>query len=185
MKSTRLLILSFVLIVAACSQRGFYTNLDIESRPTPGVDFSDYQTWRFGRADEYPTTGDATLDDPRFRDSVGKHTIAEMEKLGYSYVDKDPNFVMMFHIAVEQKFDEQKMADIYQGYDMAWAQMSSSDYWKEGSLFLFAMDAATGEQIWSSVAQAKLDERSSYDTKRQRFNKVVSMMLEDFPSHAK
>lgn len=175
--------LLLVLLVPACSQRGFYTNLNIEARPVPGVDFSSYKTWKFAHADEYLHTGYPVLDDPKFRNAISDHTIAEMQKLGYKYVDQDPDFVLMVHVVVENKFDEQKMNNITQGFDMAWAQMSDKDYWNEGTLMMFVMDAKTGKQVWSSVAQAHLDDKSNYDTKKKRFMKVISMMLEDFPKH--
>ncbi len=183
-KIARPLLVSFIVLVAACSATDFRNTLQIESRPVSGVDLPSYSTWRFAREDEYPTTGIPILDDPKFRDSVGKHTVEEMQKIGYTHVDKDPDFVLMLHVVVDQKFDEQKMNDIYQGYDMAWAQMSDKDYWKVGSLMLFAMDAKTGKQIWSSVAQARLDERANYDTRLKRFKKVISLMLEDFPKRS-
>ena len=184
----RLIPLSIVLVamvLTSCSQRGFYSSLDIESRQVPGVDFSAYHNWKFAREDEYPRTNIAVLDDPAFRKAVGDHTIAEMQKLGYNRVAENPDFVMMIHVVVEEKFDEQAMNDVYQGFDMAWAQMSSSDYWKEGSLLLFAMDAKTGKQVWSSAAQARIDEQSDTQTKKDRMKKVISMMLEDFPPAVK
>ncbi len=177
----KLSLVALVLLAPACSQRGFYSNLDIEARAVPGIDYSPYKTWRFAREDEYPATGNATLDDPKFRSAVSKSTIDDMDKLGYTKVDRDPDFVLMLHVVTESKFDEQKMADIYKGYDMAWAQMGPNDYWQEGTLIIFAMDAKTGKQVWSSTAKAKLDDQSNFETKKDRFQKVVSMMLEDFP----
>jgi hypothetical protein len=46
---------------------------------------------------------------------------------------------------------------------------------------LFAMDSKTGKQIWSSRAHARLDDNTSASVKEERFKKVISMMLEDFP----
>jgi hypothetical protein len=104
-----------------------------------------------------------------------------MAKMGYTKVDSLPDFVMMIQLMTENKFDEQKMNDIYQGYDMAWSQMSSEDYWKEGTLLLFAMDARTGKQIWVARAQARIDEQSDVSTKKDRFKKTLAMLLQDFP----
>jgi len=47
---------ALVIIVAAlagCSQKGFNTNLTIEPNPTPGVDWTPYKNWSFGRQGEY------------------------------------------------------------------------------------------------------------------------------------
>ncbi len=174
------------VLVTACSQRNFQNTLEIESRIIPGQDFSPYHNWKFARESEYPLTDIPVLDDPAFRNSIGLSMIEDMKKLGYTKVDSLPDFVMMIHVVVENKFDEQKMNDIYQGYDMAWAQMNSDDYWREGQVLLFAMDAKTGKQIWSSRAHARLDkEPAKAETTKSRMKKVLSEMLKDFPPATK
>ena len=82
---------ALVLLVAlvACSQKGFETNLTIETKPVPGVDWSKYSTWKFARQGEYVLTGNEVMDDPGFRKAVNEHTIAEMQKLGYTHVNDD------------------------------------------------------------------------------------------------
>lgn len=172
-----------VAAVAGCSQKGFDTNLTIEPNPVPGVDWTQYKNWSFGRQGEYVMTGLKNLDDPAFRKSVGENTVKQMDALGYQHVDSNPDMLLMFHVLVEEKYDEVKMNPAYQEFDMQWAQSSSEDTWSEGSLFLFAIDAKTGKQIWSSVAKAELDKQSSYETQKNRFNEVVTKMLTDFPKH--
>jgi hypothetical protein len=46
---------------------------------------------------------------------------------------------------------------------------------------LFVIDAKTGSQIWGSKAMAELDKQSDFETKKKRFNQVVTEMLADFP----
>src|SRR5690349_15642699 len=135
-----------IALVAGCSQKGFNTNLTIEPKPVPGVDWSKYKNWSFGRQGEYVQTGIQNLDDPAFRKSVGENTIALMKNLGYEHVDSNPDMLLMFHVVVEQRYDEVKMNPAYQDFDMNWAQASSEDTWQEGSLFLFCVDAKTGSQ---------------------------------------
>jgi uncharacterized protein DUF4136 len=175
----------FVLaLVASCSQKGFNTNLTIEPKPVPGVDWTQYKSWSFGRQGEYVQTGIAELDDPAFRKSVAENTTKLMTGLGYEHVNETPDMLLMFHVVVEQRYDEVKMNPAYQDFDLQWAQASSEDTWQEGSLFLFAIDAKTGKQIWSSSAKAELDKHSTFDTKKTRFNEVVTRMLADFPKHS-
>jgi hypothetical protein len=178
----RIAALMILLVLVACSQKGFH--VDIQPKPVPGVDWSKYSTWSFGRQGEYVLTGNEVLDDASFRKSVGENTIAEMSKLGYKHVDSDPELLLMFHVIVEQRFDEVKLNPAYQEYDMEWAQVSEDDTWQEGSLALFAIDAKTGAQVWGSVARAELDKHSTFDTKKTRFNQVVSQMLADFPKRS-
>ncbi|HET6348512.1 MAG TPA: DUF4136 domain-containing protein [Candidatus Krumholzibacteria bacterium] len=172
-----------VLALVACSQKGFNTNLTIEPKPTPGVDWSKYKTWSFGRQGEYVLTHNDVLDSPNFRKAVGDHTVAEMNNLGYEHVNSNPDMLIMFHVIIEQRFDEVKNNPAYEGFDMQWAHSSEDDTWQEGSLILFAIDAKTGQQIWMSTAKAELDKRSNFETKKRRFNQVVTEMLSDFPKH--
>jgi hypothetical protein len=177
-----LFIATLAALAVSCSQRNFQNTLEIESRTIPGIDFRQYHNWKFAREEEYPLTNIPVLDDPGFRQSIGLSMIEDMNKLGYAKVDSLPDFVMMIHVVVEDKFDQQKMNDIYQGYDMAWAQMNADDYWKEGQLLLFAMDAKTGKQIWSAAAHARLDkEPAKAETTKKRIKSIISSMLEDFP----
>src|SRR5262245_34332923 len=157
-RATALVII--IALVAGCSQRGFNTNLSIEPNPTPGVEWTPYQNWMFGRQGEYVPTGLPDLDEPEFRKSVGDNTIKLMNDLGYTHVTEHPDMLIMFHVLVEEKYDEVKMNPAYQEFDMQWAQSSSEDTWQEGSLFIFAIDPKTGKQVWSSHAQAELDKQA-------------------------
>jgi len=181
-----LLIAMAAVLVASCSQRNFQNTLEIESQVIPGLDFGPYHKWNWARASEYPLTNIAVLDDPAFRKKVGASMIDDMNTLGYTKVDSLPDFVMMIHVVVSNEYDKQKMQDIYQGYDMAWAQMNANDYWKEGQMLLFAMDAKTGKQIWSSKAHARLDQQQNKAaTTEKRMKKIIHDMLQDFPKAKK
>lgn len=173
--------LTLVALLLACSQKGFNTNLSVEAKPVPGVDWSKYSTWSFGRQGEYVLTQNEVLDDPHFRKAVSDHTISEMKNLGYTHVNGDPDMLLMFHVIIEDRYDEVKSNPAYADYDMEWATYSEDDMWKEGSLMLFALDAKTGSQIWGSTAVAELDKESSFGTKKDRFREVVSKMLAEFP----
>jgi hypothetical protein len=178
--------LLLVLALAACSQKGFDTNLTVEPRPVPGVDWTQYSSWKFGRQGEYVATGHQILDDPAFRKSVGDHTISEMSKLGYSHVnDESATMLLMFHVMVEERFDDVKLNPAYSEFDMAWANVSEDDTWREGTLALLAIDAKTGKQIWGSKAVAELDKEPNMETAKQRFKEVVTKMLADFPAKSK
>jgi hypothetical protein len=180
MKRKALWLVVVFAALAACSQKSLEDNVNIAAGPAPDVDFSQYRTWKFGR-DSYPATGIEHMDSPQFRTQAAKHFTDEMTKLGYASVAENPDFVMLLHVASEQQFDEQKMDDIYQGYDMAWAQVGKDDVWNEGTLIIFAADAKTGRQLWSSTAQGKLQDYVGFDDRLSRFNQVVSMMLAQFP----
>ena len=173
--------LILILALVACSQKSFSTNLHVDPKPVPGVDWSQYKTWSFARQGEYVLTGLPTLDQPEFRKAVSDHAIKEMEKIGYQHVNESPDMLLMFHVLVEARYDEAKLNPAYKDFDMQWAQESKDDTWNEGTLMMFALDAKTGSQIWSSTAQAELAKESNYETKKQRFNQVVTELIKDFP----
>jgi len=170
------------ILFLACSQKGFDSNVQVTPQPVPDADFSSYTTWDFGRLGEYPETGVEHIDTPQFRQGVAKHFGDEMTKHGYRRTAENPDLIMLLHVAAEQKFDEQKMDDLYKGYDLAWAQIGKDDVWHEGTIVVFAMDGKTGKQVWSSTAQARLQEYVGFQDRLDRFNKVVTKMLADLPA---
>jgi uncharacterized protein DUF4136 len=170
------------VLLLACSQKGFDNQVQITPQPVPDVNFSAYQTWDFGRLGEYPATGIEHIDEPQFRQGVAKHFADEMTKHGYTRATENPDLIMLLHVAAESKFDEQKMDDVYKGYDLAWAQIGKDDVWNEGTMVIFAMEGKTGKQVWSSTAQARLQDYVGFQDRLDRFNKVVTKMLADLPA---
>lgn len=181
MKRLAALFLLAVVALVACSQKGFDSNVQVTPQPVPDASFASYKTWDLGREGAYPDTGIEHMDEPQFRAAAGQHFSAEMKKLGYTETDTNPDLVFLLHVATEVEFDKQKMDDIYKGYDMAYTQIDKDDVWNEGTLIIFAMDGKTGKQVWSSTAQAKLQDYVGYQDRLDRFNKIVTMMLADFP----
>jgi hypothetical protein len=173
--------LVIILALVACSQKGFDTNLTIDAKPVPGTDFSKYKTWSFGRQGEYVVTGNETLDDPTFRKAVGDNAIKNMQNLGYEHVNGSPDLLLMFQVIIEQRYDEVKNNPAYAGFDMQWANQSSEDVWQEGTLMIFVIDAKTSQQVWGATANAEIDKQSNFETKKRRFNEVVTKMLASFP----
>lgn len=182
MKKLAAILLLVTAVSVACSQKGFNSNVHITPQPVAGADFSKYRTWAFP-GNGYHAAGVEHVDTPQFREAAAKHFAEEMTKMGYTNSSDSPDLTILIHVSSEQKFDEQKMDDIYKGYDMAWAQMGEDDQWQEGTIVMFAMDAKTGQQMWSSTCHAKLQEYVGYQDRLDRFNKVITMMLADFPSH--
>jgi hypothetical protein len=108
-----------------------------------------------------------------------------MQNLGYTHVNGDPDMLIMFHIMVEDRYDDVKMNPAYADFDMQWATVSEDDTWREGTLMMFAIDAKTGSQIWGSTAVAELAKQPDFDTAKTRFRNVVTEMLTDFPKRPK
>src|SRR4030095_9588214 len=82
-------------LVAGCSEKGFNTNLTIEPKPVPGVDWSKYKNWSFGRQGEYVLTGIHDLDEQGVLKSVGENTTKLMNDLGYEHVNENPDMLLM------------------------------------------------------------------------------------------
>lgn len=183
MKKLAVLLLLVVAVSVACSQKGFNASVDITPQPVAGVDFTKYRTWVIP-SNGYHAAGVEHVDSPQFREAAARHFAAEMTKLGYTNSADSADLTILVHVSSEDKFDEQKMDDIYKGYDMAWTQMGDDDQWEEGTIVLFAMDSKTGQQLWSSKCVARMQEYVGYQDRLDRFNRVVTLMLEDFPSNA-
>lgn len=173
--------LTVALCLLGCSQKGFKTNLHVQTDAVEGSDFSAYSGWNFARATEYPITGIDDLDRADFRADLVKHVTREMKARGYVREQLNPDVWLAFHVVVENKFDEKVMDEMYSGYDMAWANVNSESTWREGSLIIFALDSKTGAQVWSGTATAEIDEYATYQKRTQRFMEVVSQMLAEIP----
>jgi hypothetical protein len=178
----RIIALLAFAALAACSSK---YQTQVTPAPVPNVDFAKYRTFDFGREGQYPPTGIQDVDSPEFRAAVAKEIIADMAALGYAKVDTNPDFVMLINVGAQQQVDEQKEKDLEQGYDMAWAQISSSDAWNEGTIILYAADAKTGQLIWSSTANGRLQSYPGYEKRLERFNDAIVEMLADFPPRKK
>ena len=178
----RILVLVVFTALAACSQK---YQTEVTPAPVPNVDFAKYRTWDFGREGQYPPTGIEDVDSPQFRAAVAQEILADMAALGYANVDSNPDFVLLINVGAQQQVDQEKMDDYNRGYDMAWAQIGDSDVWNEGTIILYAADAKTGQLIWSSTANGRLQSYPGYEKRLERFNDVIVKMLADFPSRKK
>ena len=175
----RVFVFALALAAFACAQSKYEAH--ITPAPVPNVDFTPYQTWDFGREGQYPATGVEDVDTPQFRAAVAQHIITDMSGLGYANVDSNPDFVLLLNVGAQQQVDQQKMDDYNRGYDMAWSQIGDSDVWNEGTIAIIAADAKTGQMIWSSSADGRLQSYPGYEKRLERFNNIVSQMLADFP----
>jgi hypothetical protein len=174
----------FVILVAFATLVACSPKYQVEVTPTlvPNVDFSKYRTWIFGREGQYPPTGVEHVDTPQFRAAVAREILVDMAALGYAQVDSNPDFVMLINVGTKRQVDQQQMDDANRGYDMAWTQISDKDTWNEGTIILYAADAKTGQLIWSSTANARIQSEVGYEKRLERFNNVIVEMLSDFPA---
>ena len=176
----RIIALLVFATLAACSTK---YQTQVTPALVPNIDFAKYRTWDFGREGQYPPTGIEDVDSPQFRAAVAKEIIADMAALGYANVDTNPDFVLLINVGAKQLVDEAKMQELNEGYDMAWAQIGDSDVWNEGTIILYAADAKTGQLIWSSTANGRLQSYPGYEKRLERFNNIIVEMLADFPPH--
>jgi len=175
----RIVVLVAFATLVACSTK---YQTEVTPAPVPNVDFAKYRTWDFGREGQYPPTGVEHVDTPQFRAAVAREILADMAALGYANVDSNPDFVLLINVGATHHVDQQKVDDINSGYDMAWSQLSDKDVWNEGTIILYAADAKTGQLIWSSTANGRLQSETGYEKRLERFNDVIVKMLADFPA---
>jgi hypothetical protein len=144
--------------------------------------FTAYHTygWVPGKQE---ATGDKRLDnalvDARIRHAVE----AQLRSKGYtSSVDGKPDFYVAYHVGMK---DMMKGAST-QNYigDRAhgtYTTLSDIQPYKEGTLLIDIVDAASNQLVWQASALAEVHPGMTPDERNERIGSVVRAMLSPFP----
>lgn len=173
--------LAAVLLLTACVGPRIY------STTKPGADLSSYST--FGFAEPLGTdrpTGARSILSSNLADAAR----GEMEKLGYTHSDSDPDLLVNFYLHTQQKIEATTTPSMgpgfgYYGYRggmySAWGGYETrvSEY-TEGTLNIDLVDAARKELVWEGAAVGRLRE-SAREELQERVQKVVADVFAKFP----
>lgn len=187
--------IAFALALSACA-----TGPDVRTDYDPEVDFSQYRT--FGWVDELGTdrAGYATLTTNYFKQAVG----SEMEALGYSYTERDPDLLVNFFARIrEETRTYTRPGPIhalapsplyfhgagYYGYRYglytAWPYYGydtvDTVQYKVGTANVDLIDADARQLIWEGVAEGRLT-REALDEPEQAIADAVGELFENFPT---
>ncbi|HJT20792.1 MAG TPA: DUF4136 domain-containing protein [Nitrospira sp.] len=165
-----------VAATAACSSPTI--GYDFDSR----VDFQTYRTYEW-LTDAQEVTGDRRLDnslvDTRIRSAIG----TELRSKGYRVSGgTKPDFFVAYHV----KLNDMMKGTSTQNYigDRAhgtYTTISDIESYREGTLLLDIVDAASMQLVWRGSALSEVDMGMTPEERNARITRAVRGMLTHFP----
>jgi hypothetical protein len=146
------------------------------------ANFSAYHTyeWMSGKQE---ATGDRRLDnslvDARIRTAIG----AQLRSKGYtSPVNGSPDFYVAYHVGVKDMMKgsstQNYIGDRVHG---TYTTISDIQPYKEGTLLVDIVDAASKQLVWQASALAEIDPGMTPEERDERISGIVHAMLSQFP----
>jgi hypothetical protein len=171
--------LSLVMLVAGCSS--ISVNYDYD----PAADFTVYKTYAWiqqptnvsGNAAQ--AQGQSALVGKRIMNSVD----AALSVKGLSMAD-DPQLLVVYHTGVQDKMEVTDYGYGYGPYGGWYGGGGGVDVYeyKEGTLIVDMVDAASKQLVWRGTAQGVLaDSPPSPEEMQRRIDNVVGKLLQNFP----
>lgn len=158
--STRWLPLLLIpVLLAGCSSISVNTDFD------PTADFNAYKTYGWAPYADGEVPGPS---DKRLMLTVDE----EMAARGYRRVESDPDMILQYQAAVQDKV---YVDTVHYGY--GWGTTDVYQY-EQGTLVLNIIDAREKEIVWVGTARAAVD---SSRPNPEKLKQAVHMMLERFP----
>lgn len=163
-------------LVAACASPKVGYDYDASAN------FNAYHTYDWV-ADKQEVTGDRRLDnslvDGRIRTAIG----TQLRSKGYkTSANKQPDFYVAYHIKVKDMMKGSSTQD-YIG-DRAhgtYTTISDIQPYKEGTLLIDIVDAASKQLVWRGSALAEVDPGMTPEERDERINNIVHAMFAHFP----
>jgi hypothetical protein len=180
MRAGRLITLAVgLLAVQAC------THFTVESDYDREADFSAYATYDWMPPETRRI--DLRVRDPRAHELIQD---AIQDELGAKSLRRaegaDPDLLIGYHLALDEGLDSQTL---YQGSAADWqyrtygnpTTRNQSLMYSVGTLVIDVFDAAKEELIWRGVVEGDVKQNPDPDQRKERIEKAVQKMLEDFP----
>lgn len=182
--ATRVVIPLLLVAVGACGR------ITVRSHHEPGTGFSGLRTYSWVPDPKilslHPLVRSTELDE-RIRSTVDRELAAK----GYRKSDSEQgDFVVRYWASVAREMGSKKIRErpTYDGYSVwrPWRPRGTNTHTysydqKEGSLVIYILRSATGNPIWTGVAEAVLREKASQQERRQRLDSTIRRMLSKFP----
>jgi hypothetical protein len=119
-----------------------------------------------------------SLLDKRIKASVNK----ELETKGYQMNEASPDFVLMYHVGVDDKINVTDWGYGYGYHSPYWGGSNVSVYqYTQGTLIIDVITAADKQLVWRGQAQGTIDENASPEKREERLGAAISKLLADFP----
>ncbi|NGP53659.1 DUF4136 domain-containing protein [Thioalkalivibrio sp. XN8] len=179
------LVAALVAVAAGCAST---PNYRVDYDPT--VDFSQYRTYGF--FDELGTdqAGYSSLVTQHFKSATRR----EMERLGYTYTEQDPDLLVNFNASSTEKTEVRSRPSPVMGYTGYYGyrgglyapfpvyetQIETVDY-KVGTANIDVVDADRQMLIWEGVAEGRLT-KEAMQNPREAIDKVVTELFAFYPT---
>ena len=117
-----------------------------------------------------------SLLDKRVKTAVNSQLTAK----GYAQDAAHPDFLITYHTGVEDKIS---VTDWGYNYNRPYWGTSHVDVYqyKQGTLVLDVIDAASKDLIWRGVAQGTIEEKATPEEREKKLGEAVTKLLANFP----
>jgi hypothetical protein len=171
--------LLFAISLSACTTASAPEH---QSQRDPNTNISAWSTFGWK-----PAAGEGASDQPmRMLDvNIRNAIVAELTRRGYKEVDTDPQFLVTYEIAAQDKV---KSSPFQIGIGMgSWGGSGgggvsvgspSVQSYQEGRLIVHAIDAAANKEVWNGTVTGRVDNQSA---EPEAVARVVAIAMQDFP----
>ena len=163
--------------LAACS------SVEVKQDWDPNARFESLHTWAW-QSSTPALTGNARLDDPLVHARIQSALESALAAKGYTKTASKPDFLVAYHIAIQQRLDART---IYTGYGpyRGWYGVGGTqtvvDEYDLGTLLVDFIDPNSNSVTWRGTAQSRLQELKTPEERPARIQDAVDRLLEQFP----
>ncbi len=173
---------TLALLLAACaSQPPVYSNLDRDA------DFNRFQTWAFHPQPATDKKDYSTLVTKYFKTAIRR----EMAALGYDYSENNPDLLVNFSLAVEDKSRVESSGPTFGFYSYRHGLYGTWPFYdrdvrtieyKEGTAGIDLVDARRKQLVWEAVIEGRLSGKD-LDNAEDTIARAVAAMFREHPLH--
>ena len=146
------------------------------------ANFSGYHAYAWTPGSQAPTSDqrlDNSLIDARIRTAID----AQLRSKGYTAAaEEKPQFLVAYHVGLKDLITgastQNYIGDRAHG---TYTTLSDIRSYKEGTLLIDIVDAASNQLVWQATALAEVEEGLSPTERDDRINGIVRAMLSHFP----
>lgn len=163
---------ALAVVVGGCSS--ISTTYDFDTR----VDFAEFHT--FDWMPEQPVT----IPDPRREQTVRDLFVAALEARGFEKVTQDADFLLVMYAGAEGNIQVSAFGYGYGPRGTFWgptAGFIETYAYRDGTLVLDVVNAATDELAWRGTAQGVLDASMNPQQRQKLVTQAIDKMLKNFP----
>ncbi len=166
----------FVVLAAACASPKVGYDYDHSAQ------FNAYRTYEWGPGTSQ-ASGDPRIDNPLLDAHIRRAVVAELRSKGFTPPKQgEPDFYVAYHAGVKDLIKgsstQNYIGDRAHG---TYTTISDIQPYREGTLLIDIVDAASKQLVWQASAMAEVDPGMNSEERDTRIHQVVRAMLAHFP----